>query len=373
MPAHMDDGPLAGEARAMTETADRAAPPVPPRRRGIWSRPARRSPPGNRPLLPDRGPAKALFRRLLVLNGLVFTSGTLVLALSPATVSSPVLLTEIPVLTVGLALIIAVNALLLRASLAPLDALTTLMNRVDLLHTGDRLPDSGNGDLANLIETFNAMLDRIETERSASSAHALAAQEGERQRIARELHDEIGQSLTVVLLGLKRAIDRAPVELREELHAVQETLRSSLDDVGRVARRLRPGVLEDLGLLSALNELATEFSQASGVPVVRRLKPDLPPLNPEIELVVYRIAQESLTNVARHARAGGVELCLRAEGGTVVLRVVDDGRGAVREEGAGIRGMRERALLIGARLHIDATPGTGTDVRLVVPVPVERS
>lgn len=343
----------------MTNTADRVAPPG---RRGAG--PWRGVP---------RPPAKALFRRLLLLNGLVFTVGTLVLALSPATVSSPVLLTEIPVLIVGLALIIAVNALLLRASLAPLDALTTLMRRVDLLRGGDRLTDSGNGDLDDLIKTFNAMLDRLEAERSTSSAHTLAAQEGERQRIARELHDEIGQSLTVVLLGLKRAVDRAPEELREELHAVQETLRSSLNDVGRVARRLRPDVLEDLGLLSALNALATEFSQVSGVPVTRKLKPDLPPLSAEVELVIYRIAQESLTNVARHARAGQVELSLRSEDSRVLLRVADDGRGEVREEGAGIRGMRERALLVGARLRIDAVPGRGTDVSLAVPVPAERS
>ncbi|MEU3452908.1 sensor histidine kinase [Micromonospora sp. NPDC006766] len=336
----------------MTNTADRAARPDP----------GRRAEPGR------RTPAQALFRRLVLLNGLVFTIGTLVLALSPATVSSLVRLAEIPVLAVGLALILTVNALLLRASLAPLAALTALMRRVDLLRGGDRLVDSGNGDLADLIATFNAMLDRLEAERSASSADALAAQEGERQRIARELHDEIGQSLTVVLLGLKRAVDRAPDELRDELHAVQETLRSSIDDVGRVARRLRPDVLEDLGLLSAMNALATDFSQLSGVPVVRRAKPDLPPLSPEKELVIYRIAQESLTNVARHARAGRVELSLRSEADAVVLRVADDGLGEVSREGAGIRGMRERAMLIGARLSITAVPGTGTEVRLTVPV-----
>lgn len=366
----------------MNDTADQASvpgpgsTPGPPGTSGLPSTSGpsgAAGPPGGSGLTGRRAPARALFRRLFVLNGLVFTIGTLVLALSPATVSSPVLLTEIPVLTVGLALILAVNALLLRASLAPLDALTTLMRRVDLLRTGDRMVDAGNGDLTNVIETFNAMLDRLEAEHSASSAYALAAQEGERQRIARELHDEIGQSLTVVLLGLKRAVDRAPAELREELHAVQETLRSSLDDVGRVARRLRPDVLADLGLLSALNALATEFSQVSGVPVVRRSKPALPALSAEKELVIYRIAQESLTNVARHAHATKVQLSLRAEAGTVVLRVADDGQGEVRQEGAGIRGMRERALLIGARLDIASVPGTGTEVRLTVPTTVEGS
>ncbi|MET7710349.1 sensor histidine kinase [Micromonospora sp. NPDC005413] len=320
-----------------------------------------------------RPPTHALFRRLFALNGLVFTVGTLVLALSPATVSSPVLLTEVPVLIIGLTLILAVNALLLRTSLAPLGVLTALMQRVDLLHFDDRLPDSSNGDLTNLIETFNAMLDRLEAERSASSAHALAAQEGERQRIARELHDEIGQSLTVVLLGLKRAMDRAPKELREELQAVQETVRSSLDEVGQVARRLRPDVLEDLGLHSALNALATEFSQVNGVPVMRKSDPDLPALSAEVELVIYRIAQESLTNVARHAHATKVDLSLRAEDDTVVLRVADNGTGDIRHEGAGMRGMRERALLIGARLTLSTLPRGGTEVRLIVPMMAEGS
>jgi two-component system, NarL family, sensor histidine kinase UhpB len=224
-------------------------------------RTARRSgPPRARPT-----PARALFRRLLLIKGTVFTVGTLMLAVSPATVSSPVLLTEIPVLTIGLALILTANTLLLRRSLAPLDALTTLMERVDLLRSRDRLTERGNGDLTQLIETFNAMLDRLEAERSASSADALAAQEGERRRIARELHDEIGQSLTAALLTLKRTVDRAPDDLREELHAVQETVRSSLDEVRQVARRLRPDVLEDLGLASALSALITEFTHISGV------------------------------------------------------------------------------------------------------------
>ena len=134
--------------------------------------------------------------------------------LSPATVSTPVSVTEAGVLAVGAAVMLGVNAALLRSTLRPLNGLTALMERVDLLRPGQRLSVSGDRDVAILIQTFNEMLDRLEQERGASTAHALAAQEGERQRIARELHDEIGQSLTAVLLGLKRTIDRAPTNWR---------------------------------------------------------------------------------------------------------------------------------------------------------------
>ncbi len=303
-------------------------------------------------------PTRTLFRRLSLINGLVFTAGTLVLAFSPATVSRSVVLTETVILGVGLAVILLINAVLVRRSLAPLNGLAELMHRVDLLADA-RFTDRGNGDLAHLITAFNAMLDRLAAERSESSAHALAAQEAERERIARELHDEIGQSLTVVLLGLKRVHDRAPAELREDLYAVKETVRGSLDEVRQVARRLRPGVLSDLGLHSALSALCTEFTEASGITVVRKLGP-MPDRGPDTDLVVYRIVQESLTNVARHSGATWAQVSLSGD----TLRVCDNGRGGVAEAGAGIRGMRERALLIGARLTIDSPEGEGTTVRL---------
>lgn len=190
-----------------------------------------------------------------------------------------------------------------------------------------------------------------------------------RQRIARELHDEIGQSLTAVLLALKRVADRAPDDLRDELHGVQETVRSSLDEVRQVARRLRPGVLEDLGLQSALSALVAEFTETAGVPVTRSAGRNLPELDADVELVLYRIAQEGLTNVARHAGASRVELTLDASWDSVTLVISDDGGGGVVREGAGIRGLRERALLIGAELGITSVPGRGTEVRLTVPLP----
>ncbi len=314
-----------------------------------------------------RRPIQALFWRLFVINGLLFTVGTLLLALSPVTISSPTLLTEIPVLIIGLAAILAANALLVRASLSPLNDLTAVMQRVDMLQPGDRMTEGGNGDFAALIGTFNAMLDRLEAEATTSAAHALAAQEGERARISRELHDEIGQSLTVALLALKRVVDRAPAELTDDARTAQDAVRASLDDVREVAQRLRPGVLADLGLESALRSLGTEFSRSSGVDVELRYDAELPELSSDIELVLYRVAQEGLTNVARHADATFARLSLERTADGVALRIADDGRGGDIQEGTGIRGMRERALLVGGRLSISATDTGGTDVLLAVP------
>ncbi|MGH3645412.1 MAG: histidine kinase [Mycobacterium sp.] len=320
-----------------------------------------------------RTPAAELFRRVFVINGLVFTLGTLVLALSPATVSARIRLTEIPVLVVGLAVILAANALLLRSSLAPLDELASSMRRVNPPHRGDRVDDRGKGDLHHLIASFNAMLDRQEGERTSASASALAAQENERQRIARELHDEIGQSLTVVLLTLKRAVDRAPAELCADLHEAQETVRASLDEVQSIARRLRPDALEVLGLHSALNALCNEFTHATGITVAKHTAPQLVRLDPDVELVCYRVAQESLTNIARHAEAEKVWLDVHATAEQLTLRIADDGRGGVATDGAGIRGMRERALLVDAALTITSSGESGTEVRMTIPLSTVRS
>lgn len=309
-----------------------------------------------------------LFWRVCLTNGVVFVLGTFVLAVSPATVSERVVRSEVPVLVVGLAVIVAVNALLLRAVLHPLDRLTAVMARIDLREPGTRFEDAGGGPAAALATGFNAMLDRLEHERAASAGAALRAQETERQRIAQELHDEVGQSLTVVLLGLKRAVDASTPEVADTLRLVQDSARSSLDEVRRISQRLRPGVLEDLGLLSSLSSLASDFTTHTDVPVERRLGVGLPRLSPEADLVVYRVAQEALTNISRHARASAVELALTRHGDRLVLRVADDGHGCTGPEGSGIGGMRERALLVGGTLDIAPRPGGGTAVTLSIPL-----
>lgn len=311
----------------------------------------------------------SLFWRIFLLNALVLGAATVLLLWAPVTVSVPVLVTEAVVLVGGLLVMLVANAALLRVGLAPLGRMSRVMATVDLLRPGQRLPTAGHGGMPELIRAFNEMLDRLEAERGDSNARALSAQEAERRRIAQELHDEVGQSMTAVLLELKRVADRAPEELRDELRLVQEITRESLDEVRRIARRLRPGVLEDLGLLSALAALAADYGTHTGLTVGRRFDAELPRLGQDAELVLYRVAQEGLTNTARHSDATRVDISLRAAPGSVVLTVQDDGSGLGRSrEGAGIRGMRERALLVGADLEIGTAPEGGTRVRLSVPV-----
>ncbi|WP_329525361.1 HAMP domain-containing sensor histidine kinase [Streptomyces sp. NBC_01462] len=315
----------------------------------------------------------SLFWRIFGLNAVVLGTATGLLLWAPVTVSVPVVLTEAVILVGGLVVMLVANAALLSWGLAPLVRLTGLMTTVDLLRPGQRLPARGGGEVAELIRAFNAMLDRLEQERATSSARVLLAQEAERRRIAHELHDEVGQSMTAILLALKRAADDADGPLRDELHQAQEITRGSLDEVRRLVRRLRPGVLDDLGLVSAMTSLTHDFATHTGLRVLRHFDADLPALEPETELVVYRVAQESLTNVARHADAERAEVSLRHTDGAVVLAVADDGRGIEAAcEGAGIRGMRERALLIGAALDITPAARTGTRIRLTAPVPGKR-
>jgi two-component system sensor histidine kinase UhpB len=313
-----------------------------------------------------------LYWQVCVINGIVFTAGTLALVLSPARVSRQAVASEALVLTVGLAAMLVTNGLLLRRSLRPIDRVVAEMRTVRLTEPTRRLAEGVPGPGGALAHSYNAMVDRLEAEQGASSARALAAQEAERHRIAQELHDEVGQSLTVVLLGLKRVADRAPAELEDDLQLIRDTARASLDDVRRVARQLRPGVLEDLGLHSALAALTTDFGVHGGV-VSRRIAPGLPHLPADVELVVYRVAQEALTNAARHASAGTVELTLGKVGDRVVLEVVDDGVGYGGVPGAGVRGMHERAALVGGDLTVTGTPGKGTLVRLSVPTGSEAT
>jgi two-component system sensor histidine kinase UhpB len=313
--------------------------------------------------------ALPLFWRVFAANAGVLLLAFVALVLAPVTVSVPVSAGELVILAAGLVALLAANVALLRPAFAPLDELADTMRRHDPLAPGARAELKGDASVVALAQTFNEMLDRLERERRESARQALLAQESERRRIARELHDEVGQTLTGVILQVEGLAATIPDELRAQLDEMRETVRHGAEEVRTIARRLRPDALEELGLSSALAALAGAFQRQTRLPVARDLPQDLG-VSPEEELVIYRVAQEALTNVARHAEASQIRLELRELNDGVVLTVLDDGRGLpdrALASSQGIRGMRERAMLIGANLSIESRPGEGTMVRLAIP------
>jgi two-component system sensor histidine kinase UhpB len=313
----------------------------------------------------------SLFWRVFLANAAILVAGIVVLALTPVRVSRHVSAPELIDLLVGLAVMVVVNWLLLRPLFRPLERLAGRMDDADVLRGGQRVAVDSPGEVGALERAFNTMMERLETERREAGARTLHAQEQERQRIARGLHDEVGQTMTGVLFQLKRLAGTVGPDQQEALAEAQSAVRASLEDVRRMAQELRPEILDHLGLASALTSLSRTFSQRTGIPVRRRLESNLPHLEPDVELVLYRVAQESLTNAARHSGASEIVLSLEHEGDGVVLRVIDDGRGfdGAPREGGGLRGIREWALIVGGAAAIKKAPTGGVEVRHQVPCP----
>ena len=253
-----------------------------------------------------------LFWRIFAVNAGLLSLIALLLVVTPVTIHAPPTLTEVLVIVAGLAVTVAANALLLRRAVAPLERLAQRMDTVDLLRPGQRLRVGRDDEVGRVVHAFNEMLDRLESERQRSARRVLAAQEAERVGIARDLHDEVGQLLTGVLLELNSIAEAAP-EHRREIDETKEAVRRALDEVRRISSELRPEMLEHLGLVSALTELTTTFGRVFGIDVERDFDPSLPKLAPETELAVYRIAQESLTNIARHSSASRATIADRID------------------------------------------------------------
>jgi signal transduction histidine kinase len=201
----------------------------------------------------------------------------------------------------------------------------------------------------------------------------VAAQELERRRLSRELHDETGQTLTSVLLGLK-TIEEGPnsEQARAEAERLRELVTQALQDVRRLAVELRPKALDDFGLLPALKRLGAGFSEQTGIRVEVESFLGEERLPSEIETALYRIVQESLTNVVKHARASSVSVLVTRKSGSVVAVIEDDGRGfdagASRDAGLGLVGMEERVALLNGRLQVESGGGAGTTIVAEVPL-----
>jgi signal transduction histidine kinase len=199
------------------------------------------------------------------------------------------------------------------------------------------------------------------------------AQELERKRLARELHDETGQALTSILLRLK-SLEEARDEdaLRTAVGSLREIVVTTLQDVRRLAVELRPTALDDFGLVPALERLSDGFAEQTGIAVELESRLGERRLPSELETVLYRVVQEALTNVVKHARASHVSILLHERDGVVAAVVEDDGRGFARgaatDGGLGLVGMRERVALVDGRLDIESAEGSGTTIVVEVPV-----
>jgi two-component system sensor histidine kinase UhpB len=287
--------------------------------------------------------------------------------------------TETPLSTVALlalavlAAALAVGLVAQRRRFAPIEDLIEEMEKVDLSRPGPVLPASIDGvaeteEAARLELAFLRMMNRLEAERRRAGSAALRAQEEERARVARDLHDEVNQSLTGLLLRLEAVREAAPPALAAEVDETKALANRAMRELLTLARQLRPTALDDLGLAAAIEGQVDRLG--GEIETSLEVDGDFSELGDDAQLVVYRVAQEALSNAARHSGAGRVEVRLRRNEGGVVLEVTDDGRGFAFDEserGLGIGGMRERALLIGADLTIESRPDAGTTVRLSVP------
>jgi two-component system sensor histidine kinase UhpB len=280
---------------------------------------------------------------------------------------------------VALALIAAALAFQLVALLrrfAPLETLIEEMEKVDLNRPGPLVPASIDGiaeteEVARIELAFLRMMRRLEAERRRAGSAALRAQEEERARVARDLHDEVNQSLTGLLLRLEAVREQAPPELEPALAETRALANQAMRELLSLAGQLRPTALDDLGLAAAIAGQVEQLERG-GLAAELNAEGDFSGLSDDVQLVVYRVAQEALANAARHSGAGRVAVSLRRSDGGVVLEVADDGRGFAFEQserGLGIGGMRERALLVGGELTIESRSGEGTTVRLAVPPP----
>lgn len=324
-----------------------------------------------------------IFYKVLIGNSIIVVAGAVIgtsLTLKTAGGTSRIYEMVATFAVAGTLVSVAVNWIVLRAALRPLAALERTVDQVRRGNFSVRAAREtvADSEMEALTDTFNGMLDAVEAYRAQLhklSVQVVAAQEDERKRISRELHDDTAQVLTAQLLRLK-AIEATggvdPVVLAQMI----EFTAQALEGVRHMAYELRPPSLDDLGLAASLEGLAAQYRQRFGLIVrfvAERSRRRLPP---DVELAVYRVVQEALTNVAKHARTESATMRLCVEDQALIASVHDDGigfePGAVPPSsgrGLGLFGMRERAALIDGTLTLRSGPGEGTTVELCVPLP----
>ncbi|MEO8091217.1 MAG: sensor histidine kinase [bacterium] len=319
---------------------------------------------------------RSLLTQVLVANLLVIVAAvvTATIATSPG-----LSLGEKPqaavILGLAVALTILVNVLMLQRRFRPLERLVDEMERADLSQPGANLrreeDPRGPEEVQRLHNAFRRMLERLEAERRRVSSIALHAQEEERARVARDLHDEVNQSLTGLLLRLEAVRVRAPVGLAAELAETKSLANRAMTELLTLAHALRPSALDDLGLRAALSALVEELGTQSEITTSLEGTGGSTGVPMDVQLVAYRVAQEALSNAAQHSQASRIRVRLDRDAEGIELGVSDDGRGFSFDQaagGLGLGGMRERALLVGGELLVESRPDEGTRIRLRVPI-----
>jgi two-component system sensor histidine kinase UhpB len=283
------------------------------------------------------------------------------------------------ILAMSIVLSLCVNLWMLQRRFRPLESLIKRIESIDpseptTLGLGQSDPVA---EINRLSGSFTRLLDRIEEERRRSGQLAMRAQEEERRRLARDLHDEVNQALTAILLRLEALAQDTPPERADEVAELKRLVNQAMDELLTLARQLRPSALDDHGLVPAVEAQLKRFSARTGIEVRMSTEGDPNELPEVMQTAIFRVAQEALTNVARHAGATVVEVELDEEDGRAELRVRDDGAGfdpgAIPRAGTegpgaglGLGGMAERARLVGGELDVRSAPGGGTSVTLRV-------
>src|SRR5688572_6014607 len=272
-------------------------------------------------------------------------------------------------MTVVLALLL--NILMLQRRFSPLDELIRQIESIDPSDpSAFKAPEQPVEEVERLAHAFAKLLERIEAERRRAGRLQLRAQEDERKRVARDLHDEVNQALTAILLRLEALTQIAPPRLRDELAETKSLANQAMGELLQLARQLRPTALDDHGLVPAIEDQLRRFKAQYGIDTRLSTQGELDDLGGDQQLVLYRVTQEALNNVARHARAQHVSVEIERVDGSVALEVVDDGAGfqlGREDRGLGLEGMAERARLVDGEFDIVSRPGRGTTLKLRVP------
>ncbi len=275
-----------------------------------------------------------------------------------------------------------INLRVIRAALKPLEDIVATAERVRM---GDYSARTGadpmrDPELEQIVESFNGALDQVEIDRSQIKIlvnSVIAAQEDERKRIARELHDDTSQVLFAQLLRVSAMKHSENPEIREMAGSLESMFAESMEAIRRLGHELRPPSLDDLGLLEATGALVQRMSERSGIEIAYVTSGIRDRLDPAVELVLYRVAQEALTNMWKHAKATSASVSIRRTLGEVELVVDDNGRGFDQDSdnesdgkglGLGLFGMQERVELVGGNLEIIGNRNPGTRVRATIPI-----